>query len=87
MSGNQYVFVVYEYDGNYIYGALMPDSTGPSIIATYKTAIHLFESCGFKPLLQCLDNEAYCALQLFMDEEDIDFQLPPPPSHTPTERR
>jgi hypothetical protein len=33
VSGNQYVLILYEYDGNYIYGAPMPDRTGPSIIA------------------------------------------------------
>jgi hypothetical protein len=37
VSGNQYELIVYEYDGNYIYGAPMPDRTGPSIITTYKT--------------------------------------------------
>jgi hypothetical protein len=81
VSGNQYVLIVYEYNGNYIYGAPMPNRTGPSIIATYKTAIHLFESRGFKPLFQRLDNEASRALQTFMDEEDIDFQLAPPQVH------
>jgi hypothetical protein len=52
VSGNQYVLIVYEYDGNYIYGAPMPDRTGPSIIAAYKIVIRLFESRGFKPHLQ-----------------------------------
>jgi hypothetical protein len=81
VSGNQYVLIVYEYDGKCIYGASMPNRTGPSIIAAYKTAIRLFESQGFKPLLQRLDNEASRALQTFMDEEDIYFQLAPPQVH------
>jgi hypothetical protein len=81
VSGNQYVLIVYEYDGNYIYGAHMPHRNGPSIIAAYKIAIRLFESRGFKPLLQRLDNEVSRALQTFMDEENIDFQLAPPQVH------
>jgi hypothetical protein len=81
VSGNQYVLIVYEYDGNYINGAPMPDRTGPSIISAYKIAIHLFESRCFKPLLQRLDNEASRALQTFMDVENIDFQLAPPQVH------
>jgi hypothetical protein len=81
VSGNQYVLIVYEYDGNYIYGAPMPDRTGPSIIAAYKIAIRLFESRGFKPLLQRLDNKASRALQTFMDEENINFQLSRPQVH------
>jgi hypothetical protein len=81
VSGNQYILIVYEYDGNCIYGAPMPDRTGPSIISAYRTAIRLFESRGFKPLLQRLDNEASRALQTFMDEEEVDFQLAPPQVH------
>jgi hypothetical protein len=52
VSGNQYAFIVCEYDGNYIYGDPVPNCTGPSIIDAYKTVIRLFESRGFKPLLQ-----------------------------------
>jgi hypothetical protein len=81
VSGNQYVLIVYEYDCNYIYGAPMPDRTSPSIIAAYKTAIRLFKSRGLKPLLQRLDNKSSRALQTFMDEENIDFQLAPPQVH------
>jgi hypothetical protein len=81
VSGNQYALIVYEYDGNYIYGAPMPDRTGPYIIAASKKLIRLVESRGFKPLLQRLDNEASHALHTFMDEEDIYFQLAPPQVH------
>jgi hypothetical protein len=81
VSGNQYVLLVYKYDSNYIYGAPMPDCTGPSIISAYKTTIQLFESRGFKPLLQRLDNVASRVLQVFIDEEDIDLQLAPPQVH------
>jgi hypothetical protein len=57
-SGNQYILVMYEYDGNFIHAEPVLDCKGPSIIAAYKQAVTLFESRGFKPLLQRLDNEA-----------------------------
>jgi hypothetical protein len=56
VSSHQYMFVVYEYDGNNIHSEPMLDRTGPSIIATYKKAVQYFESLGFKPLLQHLEN-------------------------------
>jgi hypothetical protein len=77
-SGNQYILVVYEYDGNFIHAKPMVDRKGPSIIAAYKQAVSLFESRGFKPLLQKLDNEASSSLQSLMDDNGIAFQLSPP---------
>jgi hypothetical protein len=59
----------------------MVDHTGPSIIATYKKAVQYFESNGFKPLIQCLENEASLAIQSFMDEAGITFQLALPHCH------
>jgi hypothetical protein len=70
--------VIYEYDGNY---EPMVDHTGPSFIAAYKKAIHYFESRGFKPLLQRLENEASLALQSFTNEAGIAFQLAPSHCH------
>jgi hypothetical protein len=59
----------------------MLDRKGPSIIAAYQKAVTLFESRGFKPLLQRLGNEALSALQSLMNENGIEFQLAPPHCH------
>jgi hypothetical protein len=83
-SGNQYVLVVYEYNSNYIHAESMIDRTGPSIIAAYQRSITFLQSRGFKPLLQCLDNEATGALQEFLTISEIDFQLAPPHVHRRT---
>jgi hypothetical protein len=80
-SGNQYILVVYEYDGNFIHTEPMVDLKGPSIIAEYTQSVSLFESHRLKPLLQWLDNEASSALQSPMDENGIAFQLAPPHCH------
>jgi hypothetical protein len=74
-SGNQYILVVYEYDGKFIHAEPMVDRKAPSIIAAYKQAVSLFESRGFKPLFKCLYNEASSALQSLMDDNVIAFQL------------
>jgi hypothetical protein len=80
-SGNQYILVVYEYDSNFIHTKPMVDRKGPSIISAYKQALFLYESRGFKPLLQRLDNEASSALQSLMDDNGIAFQLAPSHCH------
>jgi hypothetical protein len=51
-SGNQYILVVYEYNGNFIHSGPMLDRKGPSIITAYKQAVTFFESRGFKLLIQ-----------------------------------
>jgi hypothetical protein len=78
-TGNSYILVVYDYDGNYIDAIAMKNQKGPAIVIAYKIAHQFLECQGFKPLLQCLDNEASQALQYFMAESNIDFQLAPPP--------
>jgi hypothetical protein len=81
VSGHQYMLVVYEYNGNCIHSEPMINHTGPSIIAAYKKMVQYFESRGFKPLLQLMENEAALALQSFMDQAGIGFQLAPPHCH------
>jgi hypothetical protein len=81
VSGNQYLLIVYEADSNYIHAEPTIDRTGPSIIAAYQRSIAFLQSRCFKPLLQCLDNEATGALQEFIVASDIDFQLAPPHVH------
>jgi hypothetical protein len=75
------MLVVYTYDVNYIHSEPTLDRTGPSIIVPYKKAIQYFESRGYKPLLQRLENVASLALQTFMDEAGIVFQLAPSHCH------
>jgi hypothetical protein len=80
VSGDQYVLVVYEYNGNYIHAEPMIGRTYPSIISAYQRSIAFLQSRGFKPLLQHLNDEATGVLQEFLDTSDIDFQWHPPMS-------
>jgi hypothetical protein len=62
-SGNSYILVVYDYDGNYVDAIPMPKRKGPYIVIAYKKAHKFLEYRGFKPLLQRLENEAYVPFQ------------------------
>jgi hypothetical protein len=59
----------------------MQSKTGPQIMAAYKQVHKMLTARGLKPKLQKLDNEASKALQEFMQENAIDYQLAPPQIH------
>ena len=80
-TGNSDMLIVYDYDSNFIHVEPMPNKSGPSILAAYTKAHALFTSRGLKPSLQRLDNEASLALQSFMEDKEVDFQLAPPHVH------
>jgi hypothetical protein len=80
-SGNAYMLVVYDYNSNFIHVEPMKNRTGPEILAAYRRAFDLFSSRGLRPQLQRLDNEASAALQQFMTDSKVDFQLVPPHLH------
>jgi hypothetical protein len=75
------MLVLYDYDSNYIHVEPMKSKSGAEILAAYQRAHALLTSRGLRPLLQRLDNEASTALQQFMADNAIDFQLAPPHVH------
>ena len=75
------MLVVYDYDSNFIHVEPMPNKSGPAILAAYERAHKLLCSRGLKPVLQRLDNEASEALQSYMTDEGVDFQLASPYIH------
>ena len=79
--GNQYVFVLYAYDPNYIAIQPMRNKSATSILEAYKQAHAQLVRAGLKPMLQCLDNECSQILKEFITEQEIDFQLVPPGIH------
>jgi hypothetical protein len=80
-SGNAYILMVYDYDSNYIHAEPMRSRSGPDILDAYQRAVALLTKRGLRPQLQRLDNEASLALQEYMAEQQIDFQLAPPHVH------
>jgi hypothetical protein len=80
-QGNSYMLVVYDYDSNYIHAEPLHSCSGTDILAAYKRSIALLTSRGLTPRLQRLDNEASQALQQFLTDKSIDYQLAPPHVH------
>jgi hypothetical protein len=76
-NGNQYLFVLYDYDSNSIHAEPMKNKTAKCILSTYKTVHQHLCTAGLKPQLQRLDNECSQLLKDFMAQQHIDYQLVP----------
>jgi len=80
-SGNNYIMIIYDYDSNTILAIPLKNCKADSILAAYKIGHARLCAAGLQPKLQCLDNEASCALQDFLTTELVDYQLAPPHLH------
>jgi hypothetical protein len=79
--GNQYIFVLYDYDSNAILAEPMKHCTDREMVRALKHLHAYLCDRGLRPKLQKPDNKASAALQHAMREEKIDYQLVPPHIH------
>ena len=80
-SGNNYIFVLYDYDSNSIHAEPIPNRKQESIKNAYEKVLRLLQRRGLRPKLHRLDNEASQLLKNFMTDEDVDYQLTPAGLH------
>ena len=86
-SGNRYVFVLYDYDSNYIAAVGIPSRTKDQLIKTCRSIIHVLTNRGLQPKLQRLDNEISSLMRTDMDSLNINYQLTPAGNHVGMQRR
>ena len=80
-TGNNYIFVLYDYDSNSIHAEPIPNRKQESIKNAYEKVLRLLQRRGLRPQLHRLDNEASQLLKDFMTDEDVDYQLTPAGLH------
>ena len=80
-SGNRYVFLLYDYDSNYIAVQAIPNRTKLQLLRAYRHSLHMFKSRGLHPKLQRLDNEVSHMMMEEMDTNNITYQLTPAGNH------
>ena len=61
--GNKYMFILLDYNSNYITAVPIPSRTKFQLLQVYKDATKILEQRGFKPKLQFLDNKASTLLK------------------------
>ena len=79
--GNQYIFLLYDYDSNTIHVRPLRSRKGTAIVEAYDSIHTHLCARGLTPELQRLDNEASAALQRSMQTKNVNFQLVPPHNH------
>ncbi len=80
-SGNKYIMVLVEIDGNYIDAEPMKDRTEGSMIKAYLTLwTQITASKSVRPRMHVLDNEALEALKMEISK-NCKIQLVPPDNH------
>jgi hypothetical protein len=80
-SGNNYMFVLYDYDSNSIHAEPIPNRESQTILKAYKCVLDKLNRAGLHPKLHHLDNECSSALKEFFVDNHIDYQLAPPGMH------
>jgi hypothetical protein len=76
-SGNNYIFVLYDYDSNSIHAEPIPNRKQASIKTAYETVLRLLQGRGLRPKLHRLDNGASQLLKDFMTDQYVDYRLTP----------
>lgn len=80
-TGNNYLFVLYDYDSNCILCEPIKNRTKTSILNAFQRLHTQLVRAGVRPRLQRLDNECSDILKEYMIQQNIDYQLVPPHVH------
>ena len=81
ISGNRYVFILYDYDSNHIFAVPIPIRTKEQLVKAYRSVVTLLQHRGLQPKLQRLDNEVSSLMRHEMDSFNVDYQLSPAGNH------
>ena len=80
-KGNAYLFVLYDFDSNYIAAEPIKNRTATSILEACQLCHERLTRAGLKPTFQILDNECSAALKNYFSRNKISYQLVPPGVH------
>ena len=82
ISGNKYIFILYDYDSNFINAIPIPSRTKEQLVKAYRTGIHRLQQRGLTPQFQRLDNEISQLMEAEIKSHNIKYQLTPAGSHS-----
>ena len=70
LDGNQYYFVAYSYDNNYIFAVLIPDLKDDTIIKAFDGIFTELEEKRHKPTFNVTENQATAPLKAYLKSKD-----------------
>ena len=77
-SGNKYIFILLDYDSDYIKATPLSSKTKEEMVCCFKLCYNEFKQAGFTAQLLKLDNEVSKELIKAIKVEDLDYQLVAP---------
>ena len=81
LDGNQYYFIAYDYDLNYIFAVPIPDLTDDTIIGAFDIIFTDLKQKGYAPKFNVTDNQAATAIKKFLTKEKCKWQFVEPSNH------
>ena len=81
LEGNQYYFVVYAYNPNYIFAVPIPNLRDETIIKAFDEVFQDLKSKGFKPAFNVTDNQAATPIKNYLSNENTIWQFVEPNNH------
>ena len=81
LDGNQYYFIAYDYDLNYIFAVPIPDLTDDTIVGAFDSIFTNLKKKGFAPKFNVTDNQAATAIKKFLTKEECKWQFVEPSNH------
>ena len=80
-EGNQYYFIAYDYNTNYIYASPVQNLKGETLINTFDTIFQDFTAYRHKPLFNVTDNQATTPCKAYLQQHDCTWQFVEPSNH------
>ena len=81
ISGNNYIFLLYNFDTNSIHAEPIPSRTKHQLLNAFKKICTSLQQRGFQPKLHHLDNEISTIFKEHLKDQHIAFQLTPEGLH------
>lgn len=81
LSGNNYIFVAYNYDSNSIIANAMKNRSDGEMLWVYNETYEEMTAKGLQPRFHILDNEASTKLKQAITANNLKYQLVPPGNH------
>eukprot|EP00956_Cyclotella_meneghiniana_P014140 scaffold21040_cov41-Cyclotella_meneghiniana.AAC.5 len=81
LDRNQYYFVAYAYDPNYVFALPIPNLRDDTIIAAFDEVFQDLKKKGFKPSFNVTNNQAAKPIKAYLDKEQSQWQFVEPNNH------
>eukprot|EP00804_Cyclotella_cryptica_P011139 CCRYP_020834-RA/>CCRYP_020834-RA protein AED:0.37 eAED:0.22 QI:0/0/0/0.66/1/1/3/0/880 len=81
LEGNQYYFIAYAYNPNYIFAIPIPNLRDETIIKAFDKVFQDLKSKGFKPMFNVTDNQAATPIKNCLRNENTTWQFVEPNNH------